>query len=528
MSTQVLIAGAGPTGLTLAIDLARRGVAVRIVDHAETFFDGSRGDGIQPRTLEVFDDLGVLDAVLAAGMPQPLMRVHMGGEFVMARRMTPIREATPDVPHPNPWVLGQSDTEGLLRDRLAEFGVRVELGTGVVDFAADAGGVTVTLAHDGVTETVRADYLVGADGGKSTVRKALGIAFEGTTDESIRMLLGDVRADALDHEFGYWFADAANPMNGIAMTPLPGGRKFQFGAPLEQDSDTDLTALQKLLEARSGRTDLVLSELSWSTVWRPNIRLAERFRIGRVFIAGDAAHVHPPTGGQGLNTGVQDAFNLGWKLAAALHNPGAETDALLDSYETERRSVAARVLGLSAALLEKTVQGDPDAMDREGTQQLDISYRDVVAGNDSGGLVRADLVAGDRAPDAPLIDTDGRAISLFEVFRGPHATLLMFGSGTHEANSDAADGGASTAETGALEAFGIRARTVVVTRPDHGEAAPDTRAIVPGNRSGLSSARADTGVELVDPDGHAYRAYGVSEGARVLIRPDGYVATLNR
>ncbi|WP_330180004.1 FAD-dependent monooxygenase [Nocardia sp. NBC_01503] len=495
MLPQVLIAGAGPTGLTLAIDLARRGIAVRIVDHADTFFDGSRGDGIQPRTLEVFDDLGVLDAVLAAGMPQALMRIHMDGEYVMERRMTPLREATPDVPHPNPWVLGQSDTEGLLRDRLAEFGVQVELATGVVDFVAEQDGVTVTLAHGGDTETVRVDYLVGADGGRSTVRKALGIAFEGTTDESIRMLLGDVRADALDHEFGYWFAGASNAMTGIAMTPLPGGRKFQFGAPLEQDSGTDLAVLQRLLRERSGRTDIVLSELSWSTVWRPNIRLAERFRVGRVFLAGDAAHVHPPTGGQGLNTGVQDAYNLGWKLEAALRNPGVESEALLDSYETERRTVAARVLGLSSSLLDKTLEGDPDAMDREGTQQLDISYRDVVAGNDSGDPMGHDPLAGDRAPDAPLTDGSGRAVTLFEVFRGPRATLLMFGGGT-----------ASSEE---IEVLG-RPRVVSVMRP------------------GTAVADSPTGAELVDIDGHAYRAYGVTDGARALIRPDGYVGFLHR
>ncbi|MRH87505.1 3-(3-hydroxyphenyl)propionate hydroxylase [Nocardia sp. SYP-A9097] len=491
MFPQVLIAGAGPTGLTLAIDLARRGVAVRIVDHADAFFDGSRGDGIQPRTLEVFDDLGVLDAVLAAGIPQPLMRIHLGGELVAERRMTPPREATPDVPHPNPWVLGQSDTEGLLRDRLAEFGVEVELGTGVAEFVADEDGVTVTLAHGDATETVRVAYLVGADGGRSTVRKVLGIAFEGTTDESIRMLLGDVRADALDHEFGYWFANAENPMAGIAMSPLPGGRKFQFMAPLDQDTGTDLAALQRLLEERTGRTDIVLSEASWSTVWRPNIRLAERFRVGRVFLAGDAAHVHPPTGGQGLNTGVQDAYNLGWKLEAALRNPRAGSEALLDSYEAERRSVAARVLGLSSALLDKTVNGDADAMDREGTQQLDISYRDVVAGNDSGDPGTRELIAGDRAPDAPLVDAAGRRLTLFEAFRGPQATLLMFGG--------------EPVSPGEMD---MLAGTQILS------------VVRPGTDC--------TGVELVDFAGHAYRAYGVGDGARVLVRPDGYVGFLTR
>ncbi|WP_433672859.1 FAD-dependent monooxygenase [Nocardia sp. CA-136227] len=479
MNPQVIIAGAGPTGLTLAIDLARRGVAVRIVDRATEFFAGSRGDGLQPRTLEVFDDLGVLDAVLAQGAPQAPLLVHLDGEFVMERRMSAWREPSADVPHPNPWVLAQADTERVLRDRLAEFGVRVESGTALVDFSADADAVTVTLEHDGVTEQVRAGYLVGADGGRSTVRKALGIAFEGVTDESIRLLLGDVRADTLDHSVGYWFADSDSPMDGIALMPLPGGRKFQFATGLDADSGTGLEVLQEHVTRRSRRDDIVLSDLSWSTVWRPNVRLAQRYRSGRVFLAGDAAHVHPPTGGQGLNTGVQDAYNLGWKLAAALRDPGAATEALLDSYETERRAVAARVLGLSAELLDKTVKGDPDAMDREGTHQLDISYRDA---QDNSPGVRS----GDRAPDAPLTDADGKTVRLFDLFRGPHATLLAFGRDT----------------TG---------------DPDH-SLATDLRTVrLVGTETALVEG------EFSDAEGHARRAYDAADGTWVIVRPDGHL-----
>ncbi|MFC9994179.1 FAD-dependent monooxygenase [Nocardia sp. NPDC127526] len=501
MSAQVLIAGAGPTGLTLGIDLARRGIAVRIVDAAETFFDGSRGDGLQPRTLEVFHDLGVLDAVLAAGAPQAPMRVHLGGEFAGERRMTEWREPTPDIPYPNGWVLGQSDTEGVLRERLAEFGVKVESATALTGFTADDGGVTATLTHHGGTEEVRADYLIGADGGRSTVRRTLGIAFEGTTDESIRMLLGDVRADALDHSYGYWFAEPDAPMEGFAMSPLPGGRKFQFAAPLSGDSGADLEVLQDYVHRLSRRTDIVLSDLTWSTVWRPNIRLAERFRVGRVFLAGDAAHAHPPTGGQGLNTGVQDAYNLGWKLAAALRDPGEESEALLDTYETERRAVAAKVLGLSSEILDKTVNGDADAMSREGTDQLDISYRNLLSHSDPVSHSIADdgaLQAGDRAPDAPLTTGTGEKVSLFELFRGPHATLLVFGGTPDE--TDSSDPGRSAA----LPATQIR--VVSIAGPD---------------------AEPAEGI-LVDAGGHAHRAYSATPGTRALVRPDGYLALLTR
>ncbi|MEU3012957.1 FAD-dependent monooxygenase [Nocardia asteroides] len=488
MSEQVLVAGAGPTGLTLAVDLARRGIAVRVVDRADSPFQGSRGDGIQPRTLEVFDDLGVLDAVLAAGRDLPVMRAWFGGEFVGERRMAEPVDPTPDVPYPNGWVLGQSETEAILRDRLSALGGRVEFDTAVADFTQDADGVTVSLVRDGVAETVRARYLVGADGGASTVRKRLGIAFTGRTDESIRMLLGDVRVDALDHAYGYWFAAAADqPMTGFALSPLPGGRRFQFAAPLSADQTPDLATLQELADRHAPRLGLTLSALSWVTVWRPNIRLADRFRDGRVLLAGDAAHVHPPTGGQGLNTGVQDAYNLGWKLAAALDGDPAP----LDTYETERRTVAARVLGLSTELLDKLVDGDEDAMRRgPETRQLDISYRSPGA--------RGVLVAGDRAPDAPLTYATGKPVRLFDLFRGPHATLLRFAPATGAPES-------GIAPTRGVGRSGLR--TVDIHAAD-----------VPA----LAVANAD--VEAVDTHGHAFTAYAATPGTHILIRPDGHLA----
>jgi len=464
METKVLVAGAGPTGLTLGIELARRGVGVRVLEKAEQYFAGSRGDGLQPRTLEVFEDLGVLDAVLAAGAPAYPMRVYLDGEFVTVRRMAEPVEPTPAVPYPGAWFLGQSQTEAILRDRLAELGVAVELGTALTGFTQDADGVTAELSTG---ETVRTAYLVGADGGKSLVRKTLGIPFEGTTDESIRLLLGDVAADGLDHDTAYWFAKAAEPMSGVAFTPLAGTAYFQFSSPLgETGGEASLPALQAHLDQVSGG-GVRLLDLAWSTVWRPNIRLAAAFRQGRVFLAGDAAHVHPPTGGQGLNTGVQDAYNLGWKLA-----DGAPE--LLDSYEPERRAVAARVLGVSSALLEKYKDGADDAHERgPETQQLDLTYRGGPLSPEGTGALRP----GDRAPDAPLLDGNGKTVRLFELFHGPHATELVFGDG----------------ELGAGQ--------------------PSYR-ILPAGAEGEG---------LVDEGGHAYAAYEGVPGKRVLVRPDGYV-----
>jgi hypothetical protein len=233
-----------------------------------------------------------------------------------------------------------------------------------------------------------------------------------------------------------------------------------------------LEGLQHTLETASGRTDIRLRELTWSTLWRPNIRMVERYRVGRVFIAGDAAHVHPPTGGQGLNTGVQDGYNLGWKLAAVLDGT---PDELLDSYQAERLPVAARVLGISTQLLEKHVSGADDAFERgEDTRQLDLSYRAGPLTLDDGSSCT--LAAGDRAPDAPCLH-EGRPVRLLGCYAGPHWTLLRFGP---------------TAPT--------------LARP------------------GVQSHR--IGVHLVDADRHIHDAYNVKDGAAVLVRPDSYIGAI--
>jgi hypothetical protein len=201
--------------------------------------------------------------------------------------------------------------------------------------------------------------------------------------------------------------------------------------------------------------------------------MVQQFRVGRVFLAGDAAHVHPPSGGQGLNTGVQDAYNLGWKLGAVLDGV---PDDLLDSYEAERLPVAARVLGISAALLQKHISGADDAFERgEETRQLDISYRrgPLVLDDGSSSVV----AAGDRAPDAPCSGRDGRPVRLFDCYAGPLWTLLRFGT---------------TAPT--------------------------------LDRAGVISHR--VGDDLIDADNHIRNAYDVKDGAAVLVRPDGYIGAI--
>jgi 2-polyprenyl-6-methoxyphenol hydroxylase-like FAD-dependent oxidoreductase len=469
VTAEVLIAGAGPTGLTLALELARREVAVRIVDEADRFSIGSRGDGLQPRTLEVFEDLGFLDDILASGIAAPLMRVYgSDGQVIWAGRMAEPTPPRPDVPYPNLWFVPQWRTEEILRAQLAMHGVHVELGAGVVDFAQDADGVTVCL--DG-GENVRTAFLVGADGGRSTVRKCLGVPFVGTTDDETRMWLADVRADGLDHDIGHGWMLADGTFFGF--TPLAGSADtFVLGAMSPLDVESTLAGIQDAVDAVSGDMKVVLREVIWTTVWRSNVRMAQRFGVGRVLLAGDAAHVHPPTGGQGLNTGVQDAYNLGWKLAAVLEGV---PEQLLNSYEAERLPVAAQVLGISSELLDKHLAGSADAMHRgESTQQLGINYRGGPLALDDGP--GGALAAGDRAPDAPYV-RDGLASRLFELYAGVHWTLLRFGE-----------------QAPRLDRAGVRSHVV--------------------------------GTEIVDADDHIGRAYDVPSGAAVLVRPDGYIGAI--
>ncbi|WP_157249202.1 FAD-dependent monooxygenase [Nonomuraea typhae] len=367
----VLIAGAGPTGLTLAVDLARRGVPFRVIDRSPAHPTGVRGKGLQPRTLEVFDDLGVIDEILATGSTYPPIRSWAEGEVVWEGRMSEIKEPSAAVPYPNLIMQPQWRTERILRDRLAALGHEVELGVELTGFEQDADGVTAVFG-DGGRE--RFAYLVGADGGRSLVRRRLGVGFAGETFDSERMLVADVRASGLDRSYWHVWGDMATRTLRHSLCPIPGTDVFQFTAP-------DAEGFPEIVE-----------EVVWRSEYRVNIRMAERFRAGRVFLAGDAAHVHAPAGGQGLNTGVQDAYNLGWKLAA-------DTEELLATYESERMAVAEHVLGLSTRLLR-----EGDLKRDEETQQLNLAYLD------------SPLSAGPRGGE--------RFGALFEAQRGPHFLLL--------------------------------------------------------------------------------------------------------
>jgi 2-polyprenyl-6-methoxyphenol hydroxylase-like FAD-dependent oxidoreductase len=417
---EVLICGAGAAGLTLAIDLARRGVCFRIVEQMERPFGGSRGKGIQPRTQEVFEDLGILDRIVAAGGPYPSMREYRADGSCIEKLMFEARAPSPDVPYFIPLMIPQFLTEEIMRERLAELGHRVEFGCALIGFEHGVDGVSVRLEGAAGDELVSARYLVGADGGRSFVRGALGIDFPGKT-LGVRAIVADVRLTGLDRDAWHQFNDG-DMERLVAICPLAGTDLFQIQAPIPLEGDPDLSpeGLERMIAERTDRSDIEVRSISWASAYAMNARLADRYRIGRVFLIGDAAHIHPPTGGQGLNTGVQDAYNLGWKLAAVLADA---PDSLLDTYEEERRPVAEEVLGLSTRLLAGTRQ--QGGMRRGAdTHQLDIAYPGSSLSHNASTRQTGPL-AGERMPDACLSGAAGQPRRLFDLLAGPHWTLLV-------------------------------------------------------------------------------------------------------
>jgi 2-polyprenyl-6-methoxyphenol hydroxylase-like FAD-dependent oxidoreductase len=486
--TDVLIAGAGFAGLVLACDLARRGVDFRIVEANAAPPDhhaGSRGKGIQPRTLEIYDDLGVIDAVHAAGGPYSPAMAWDGPKQIGPAKFhrIEVREPTPDVPYPSMWMLPQPRALDILRARLKALGGAVEFGVKVVAVAQDQDGVTATLEHAGVrTETARSRYLVGADGSRGAVRGAIGVDFVSEAIDPHPMITADVVIPDLEPTAWHMWDQAKG--GALWLGPLAQMKHaFQLYAKFEKEiPDLSLESLRALVKERTGRPELNVTEVYFASPFGARSGMAQHFQVGRVFLMGDAAHVHPPAGGQGMNTSVQDAYNLGWKLGQVLRH-GA-SPALLDTYEEERLPVAANLLEFVVQMHKDWLGKTKDKEEpRKGEHmQLGLNYR----GGPLSVEKRRDVPegatrAGDRAPDAPLADSSGAACRLFDLYRGPHFTLLALGD-------------AELPKLDKRHADGVRAYRIV--RPGQG------------------------GDGLADKDGHVHRNYG---HGLILVRPDGYL-----
>ena len=326
--TDVLIAGAGPVGLTLGAALTQRGLGNVLIDRQPAGANTSRAAVIHARTLEALDELKVTGEMVERGVVVPRFTVRDGDRALLTVDFS-------DLPTPYPYtlMLPQSETELILSDRLRRLGGSVRRPAELVGLRPDDDGVTATL-RDG--ETIRARYLVGADGMHSTVRELSGIGFTGKAYAE-SFVLADVRMDwpLPDDEVTLHFS----PAGLVVVAALPGGR-HRIVATLDEAPEHPTAAdVQAILDARGPRREPArVREVVWSSRFRVHHRLAEHYRSGRVFLAGDAAHVHSPAGGQGMNTGIQDAI----ELAAVLAGGGD-----LDRYETVRRPIAAGVVALT-------------------------------------------------------------------------------------------------------------------------------------------------------------------------------------
>ena len=512
----VLVVGAGPTGLALAAQLRAFGTRFRIVDRLLDRAHESRALGVQARTLEILEQLGLGERLVARGRTTTNIMVHFEDRVAHAQLGG---FGSADTRFPFILFVSQAETEALLGDHLTSRDVVIERGVELARFDTEADSVRCVLRHpDGREEDVRTRYLVGCDGAHSTVRHEAGIPFEGG-DYLEDFVLGDVEADGpIERDTLHAFAGR----RGFAMFfPLGAPTTWRIVAVPPADAraaaDTphadalSLGDLQQIVDGATSST-LRLRDPAWLTRFHLHHRQTARYRSGRVFLAGDAAHIHSPVGAQGMNTGIQDAWNLGWKLAMVAR--GHADPALLDSYEAERWPVGHLLLrttdrvftlfsrimsaGAIAAWLRRHVASRilPAILSSNRLRarafrfvsELDIRYRTSPAVTEGSPKLEAGPVAGDRLPDAE-ISRDGQSTYLQKELSGPRLRLLLCGS---------------PGEWDADQLLALRSRYA-------------------GLVAIHTLTRADQAGELIDPTGAAFARLGVRDAAQYLVRPDGHV-----
>ena len=518
--------GAGPTGLTLAIELARRGVPFRIIDQEAERPTTSRALGTQPRTVEVFSLMGIPRTALQPAVMLRSFQFKAGGRTLAQATFAtgPRGGQTP------PLIMNEADTERVLEERLEGYGGRVERGVALQRFRLDGDRVVASLSGPDGLSDYAARFLVGCDGANSTVRREAGIGFTGGSYPE-RFLLADLDLDwEMPHDVGtVWLGDEAGLTVAV---PLPSERRWRVIVALPPSQSDAIgyaeqeaaARAEEALRQRAGVPLRRIGDAWWGSSFHIHRKLADRYRSGPVFLAGDAAHVHSPVGGQGMNTGIQDAFNLGWKLALAAS--GQAAPGLLDTYGTERRPVARAVLRgtdlgtrivLGATPIGRFVRERmlpivtrvPPLRNRllAAVSELGISYRGSplsISGDGAesthrrAGRWRRGLHAGDRVPDATLLARESREpVSVFNLI-AQGWTLLLF-------PGDRADP-ETIAELERLaqqvrEAVGEAVQPYLVL-----ETAPDSDG--------------DTPV-LLDPNREVDRIFGARDGLAALVRPDG-------
>jgi 2-polyprenyl-6-methoxyphenol hydroxylase-like FAD-dependent oxidoreductase len=524
----VLVVGAGPTGLMVANELARHGVQPRIIDRGPAPATTSRALVVQPRTLEIFDDIGVIDQAIAAGNPATDLTITFANKAVGLEIADALTGAENYTAYPALRTLSQQDTERILTELLSRQGVDVERGQALTDLTQDGEAVTTSVrGEDGSIDTVRCRWVIGCDGAHSAVRKAAGIPFAGSTYRD-EFIMADAELDwRLPHGGLYGFP---SPAGIFAAFSMPGENRYRiFGnfppgpeGPSAEYSEPTHEEFQAMVDARVPFPAKVIKE-HWVTRYRVHSRSVPRYRDGRVFLVGDAAHVHSPAGAQGMNTGIQDAYNLAWKLA--LVERGIADDSLLDSYQAERHPVGVQLLkttdrlfavlggqnplarlarGRVAPLLAKVVLTRAWVLRRAigMLAQLRLRYPDSPLNAEDGTEWRDAPAPGDRAREADVL-IDGQQGRLHEVFRGTHHTVLLF-TGLDDAARPAVELCRIADQIEQAYPGLVKARVVTAER------------------------FADHPAALGDPTRAAHRQYGITSAGAFVIRPDKYIGYRGR
>ena len=466
---EVIIVGAGPVGLTLACELRLAGIRVAVLERRQERSRHSRALTIHGRTLEMLGLRGLDQRFVTLG------KCISSGHY--AGLDTRLDFSGFDTPHPYTLFLPQDTTERLLEEQLLEDGVAIARGVLVEQTQQDDDGVTVAGRRDGAPFCLRARYLIGADGGRSLVRQQAGIAFDGVAATS-SMLMGDVR---LRHPPASPMLSLTNAAGSLMIVPLGQGRHrvIAMNARHSHAAAAQAATVEELAQASTAiaEHDFGLHDASWLSRFGDETRLARRYRQGRVFLAGDAAHIHMPAGGQGMNVGMQDAMNLGWKLAGVLK--GYAADSLLDSYHAERHPVGvslqhntlaqtamltrfdARTLALRATISDMLAQPDVNRALASELSGFGLRYPAPLGANAG----HADWT-GRRVPDWLLRLTDGTAVGIHELLHAGKWLRLTVGDAGHAAQPyhfDAAWLTSLTIRPGCPQLAGIRS---LLIRPD--------------------------------------------------------------
>ena len=519
LDVPVLVVGGRTTGLMMASELARRGVPVRIIDKWPGIDPHVRANLLHSRTLEIFQGLGLAERATAGSFAELGVRLYANGQLVGAERHTPI-----DSPFPFGMSQSQARTEAVLEEHLNAHGVKVERRVRLVALAERGDGALATLEHpDGREEVVETPWLIGCDGAHSSTRQFAGCAFPGERDPYPYLLTDVVVEGDLEENEGYLFMHDEGDL--FLFSTLPEGRRLVSASvpPEHEPSEAPtLEMMQRLVDTR-GIRGLRLSDPRWLTSFRIDYRLAPHYRHGRVLLAGDAAHIHSLLAGQGMNTGIQDAFNLAWKLALVLR--GVAPEWWLDTYESERRTVGEDVVAMTRTVTERVeLYAGLSSTERERLishmlvpaperlasarhlQEVDLDYRESPLSLEPKGEFDAGPHAGAQAPDATPIVVNGQQQSLYQFFGGLNHRLLLFGEDATRAQAD--DPGSACRRT--LEHYGDWIDVCVVV----GE--------------GDSSNWPDGTLVIRDPQGSLRARYSPDHPALYLIRPDGYIAYRSR